>query len=313
MNLSDARDIIAILPSGRTLYHYYPDRFAVVLLGYALGDGCRVADLKRSRFARLLQRPAIKKLIARRGDGRLTQDDLAGLWPAECQTYALALDIWGEDDNDRSWKQTTRNGVNLVLQLNFTGLHDAGLDKLVSDAGGAVFNYAGHPVCLADRHTLAWARLDIDLASGTALIEEIQSDWVRNALSALAAGHDETAGSHCVLYNGETVRRADLNDYIATHLSAHVRLWPEAMLNAAVQFLIEEAGIGSIWYHSAESGHRLKKVTWRAPPRSLYSDLPRRFCFEKTPHPPGFITSQLPKKLAASVRAGKERFWHLAI
>lgn len=46
---------------------------------------------------------------------------------------------------------------------------------------GSHFNYCGHPVS-RQRNTLAWARLDLDLNSATALIEEIQSDWIRDVV-----------------------------------------------------------------------------------------------------------------------------------
>ena len=44
----------------------------------------------------------------------------------------------------------------------------------------------GHPVLAPGerpyfRETLAWARIDLDLVSSEALVEEIQSDWVRCA------------------------------------------------------------------------------------------------------------------------------------
>lgn len=44
--------------------------------------------------------------------------------------------------------------------------------------------YHGHPVRKDDVETLAWARIDLDFASNQALIEEIQSDWVKNAANS---------------------------------------------------------------------------------------------------------------------------------
>ena len=40
-----------------------------------------------------------------------------------------------------------------------------------------------HPVASGGELTLAWSRIDLDLDRGEALVEEIQSDWVRDAQS----------------------------------------------------------------------------------------------------------------------------------
>jgi hypothetical protein len=77
---------------------------------------------------------------------------------------------------------TSRRGFNLVLQLNFSSRHDEPYRKLVDPDDYRPFELGGHPVAKGALHTLAWSRLDIDLNTGEALIEEIQTDWIREAL-----------------------------------------------------------------------------------------------------------------------------------
>jgi hypothetical protein len=51
-------------------------------------------------------------------------------------------------------------------------------------------------------------------------------------------------------------------------------------------------GLHRIYYHTWESGNRLKYLedkSWGQPPRSLYTALPKRFCFDTTHEAPGFL------------------------
>lgn len=68
-----------------------------------------------------------------------------------------------------------------------------------------------------------------------------------------------------------------------------MRLWDEAMLASAIWFLKEEIGITRIYYHTFEFGSQWKCITGMQPPRSLYTRLPDRFCFEKTRQVPHFL------------------------
>ena len=71
------------------------------------------------------------------------------------------------------------------------------------------------------------------------------------------------------------------------------------MLWAAISFLREEIGIDHIFYHSAESGRLLKHIQGGLPPYSLYSDLPRRFCFALSPEVPVFLQQEKTFRKAA--------------
>ncbi|MGL4666681.1 MAG: hypothetical protein ACRCWR_01975 [Saezia sp.] len=62
------------------------------------------------------------------------------------------------------------------------------------------------------------------------------------------------------------------------------------MLWAGISFLREEIGICDIFYHSFDGGRFLKRIDGnRLPLRSLYTNLPRRFCFAPTQEAPEFL------------------------
>lgn len=58
------------------------------------------------------------------------------------------------------------------------------------------------------------------------------------------------------------------------------------MLAAAVDFIVDELGLRRIYFHSYETGKALKRCN---PPRSLYTDIPRKFCFQNITEAPFFL------------------------
>ncbi len=183
-----------------------------------------------------------------------------------------------------------------MLQLNFDAAHDAVYRRLVKPRRGEPpFEYGGHPVA-RNRNTLAWARIDLDLQRGEALIEEIQSDWIREARTV--ATRAERSLHPCSQCNKKhAFSRWDLHGsaeqvcrYVGNHVEPHARDWQEAMLLAAIWLIREPLGIRQIFYHTWESGTVLKNmnVNW-APPKSLYTELPKRFCFQAVKHAPTFL------------------------
>ena len=161
-----------------------------------------------------------------------------------------------------------------MLQLNFSMAHKRELARLVPN--WSEYNrWSYHPTAVDQELTLAWARIDLDLETGEALIEEIQSDWVRDA--------------DAYAYRNKDNAEEDWDKYIEQVLKPETRKWPEAMLTAAVWFLAVEMGIRTIFYHTHESGSKLKRIGGSAPPRSLYTSLPKKFCFELTHNGPLFI------------------------
>jgi hypothetical protein len=282
-------EIIACLSEERTLFHYFKGQYAFFLLSYATKGLSSVSDIKKSPFRHLLNQQDVKALLAYQGNGKLTDNLFAHAWRDGSQPFVLTVDKWANSDK---WeRQTTRKGSNLVLQLNFSEKHNRAYRRLVKPDYDDVFNYYAHPVMARGkrnfyRDTLAWARIDLDLDSGEALIEEIQSDWVRRAKycqQAIKKGLSPRYLSWC------DCKPEEFMTYAEKILAPFYKLWSEAMLSATIHFIYTELGIGNIYYHTHESGHKLKQIYGGAPPRSLYSDLPRKFCFQMTNEEPDFI------------------------
>lgn len=288
----------------RLLFRYYKDRYAAMLLERQLQPRLRISTLRTGPYARLLDRPAIKALVASKGDGFLHRDDFASLWPYETQSYVVTFARWGsERSRDRRWNQTSRPRHQLVLQLNFPYAHDAEYYRLIPDAEGMPFACSFHPVNMNKRLTMAWARIDIDLVSGEALIEEVQNDWIRNVGGALSAALEGWG-----IYAPD---RDKLKAYAEIVLAPHAAMWSEAVLAAALQVLTRDCGIGRIWYHHCETGCEIKQMTGWRPPRSLYTDLPKRFCFELTDDAPEFILSAQPRWLRKKLERREGKFWRM--
>ncbi len=282
-------EVIAYLPEERTLFYYFKGQYAFQLLAYATKEQQSVSAIKRSPFQHLLNQPDVKALLAYQGNGKLTPELFKHAWNENSQPFVLTVDRWG---NSNRWQcQTTRKGCNLVLQLNFSEKHNRAYQRLVKPDDDYVFNYSGHPVMDREkralyRDTLAWARIDFDLESGEALIEEIQSDWVRRVKRCLLG---IKRGSTPWYMDWCKCKPEEFITYAEKILAPFYTLWSEAMLAAAIRFIYTELGIGSIYYHTYETGQKIKQVIGGAPPRSLYSDLPRKFCFQITDEDPEFI------------------------
>ncbi len=288
MNPQQLDEIIACLPQERTPFHYFRDRYALMLLGYVVRREMKVAALRASPFGRLLDKSVLRSTLDRLADGKLRATQLDHRWPKRYVSFLLTVGRFG----GRYSNQTSRPGYNLVLQLNFTRQHDRPYTRLVKPRRDAVFNYRSHPILRRKtrpyfRETLAWSRLDINLATSEAVIEEIQSDWVRQAQSAHAQLHSSPQR-----FNDDWEVDGDAEHftrYMDKILAPYLKLWDEAMLAASIAFLREELGIQTIYYHTNDTGYALKGIQGRRPPRSLYTDLPRRFCFQEQETMPSFL------------------------
>ncbi|GAB5520241.1 MAG: hypothetical protein RhofKO_24920 [Rhodothermales bacterium] len=276
-------------PAGRTLFHYYRDRYAVEALSRAVGEGSTVHALKRSPLAGLLQRPIVKTILASAcADGRVTPERLAQVWahivPTELLTYRLSYGRWGETKGywKQYYRQTTRPGENLVVQLNFNNQHKQAYYRLIRpEADLHPFAGYGHPIRADDELTLAWCRVDIEPLTGEALIEEVQNDWIREADAGLRYKQKWQIGT-------DRARR-DLKDYVTEILKPHRQVWAKAVVTATLNVLREAFDLHMVYFHSPESGAVLKGIEGSTPPRSLYSALPRKLGFRPTPHPPRFV------------------------
>jgi len=292
MRLDDYKEVVACLRGERTLYHYYPDRYAFMLLGWAAGEGARLDALRSSAYAPLLQKPAVKNLLSGCGAAVVDHQRFDSFWPADTKRFLLGLDHW-------HGFQTSRSGAvghNLVLQINFTKEHMRLLEQRFGCTD--LFNSPAHPVQQATgerrRETLAWARIDLDLRRDEALIEEVQSDWVSTLDWALRHGW------RCA---GEDISAAQLKRYKELELSWVGRQWADAMLAATLDFLRNELGITKIFFHTFEGGNLTKKMGNWLPPRSLYSTLPKRFCMQRTKEGPRFLRDD--RRLRRLFRARK--------
>ncbi|MEP3277785.1 MAG: hypothetical protein ABJN26_18980 [Stappiaceae bacterium] len=316
MELEQAQQIIRVLPKQRTLFDYYQDRYAIVLLEQKTKQPAPITFLKKTRFGKLLDKSAVKQIIAHKGDGILSREDLAYAERKDAFQSVLTLGLWSGRRRGRDWAQTSRQGTNLVLQMNFDREHDRAYERLVGSIDESPFCELAHPICTKGRTTMAWARLDIDWNSGEALVEEVQNDWVRGALSAYkdakrlsAAEGGEKRNFHFWGYH--LGRAPSYIEYVEKYLLPRAKYWSEAMLTATIWFLREELNIPVIWYHTPETGKLVKNIKYNGPPVSIYSRLPKQFCFALTDETPPFVIEAARKKVRQRLRTGKDQFWRL--
>lgn len=211
-----------------------------------------------------------------------------------------------------------RPGFNLVVQLNLSGKHtdkirrvDPALLERVTD------RWSDHPVRDDGQITVAWSRIDMDVSAGVALIEEIQSDWVRETrelrdeVKAITRRQDFERAAFA--RNRYQPRRSWLRYLDGADFRRVEKHWAEAMLEATCQFLWEEIGITDIYLYDYETGCRVKGMNdpdWQ-PPRSLYTKLPRRFGMKRVETVPAFLKAGMDRHLKKVFKGAPARFWHL--
>ncbi len=291
----------------RKSYFYFKDKYALDITMFLLEDfqELRIGDLKKSRFAFLLQKGPVKDLVSKLGKNTITKEDIQAIRFPEGKGFSYTISEWGEYTPHRndSYYQTSRPGINLVLRLNFDLKHNWIYNRLISpDKGSHPFALTGHPVSVKKEYTMSWARLDISLETGEVLVEEIQNDWLREVHRVLAyLEYWEKKGKDLSKYwLFEYTSLEKLRTYYSSLLKPYYKLWDEAILNLVLVFSKKELGIDSIYYHTYESGKYLKGYgSYSLPPRSVYSKLPKRFGFSETGEAPDFIRKEkyLKKKL----------------
>jgi hypothetical protein len=115
----------------------------------------------------------------------LSSRRLLEYWPDYTRQFLLELGSWGGTERVRGSVQTSRDGFNLVLRLHCMTEAMALMEQWL-DEEERELNVAYHPVSLpgSNRYTetFAWARIDCDFATNEALIEELQSDWIRGLI-----------------------------------------------------------------------------------------------------------------------------------
>ena len=282
------QEIIDCLPEDKTRFQYFRDRYSTLLLPWLVEDGALLSDVKKSHYAPLLNKQPAKQVVSQFGDGRFNGDAFTQAWAEPHECFLLTLGQWG--GGYRSYCQTSRKGHNLVLQLNMSTQYLSLFNRCMHDDAKDWFECYLHPILKERengfyRQTLGWARIDLDFETGEALIEEIQSDWIRDARSCKRyfEKRQEMRGNEAY---------KDLIRYCDTVVRQLSPVWDEAILTSALWFLREEIGIKTIWYHTYDSGTKLKQIKHCKPPKSVFSTLPKRFCFERTREHPEFLMKE---------------------
>jgi len=292
-----------LLRKEKVRFFYFRDYYAFLLLMYNIGEaGMEIREIKRSSFARLLDRPQIKTICQTLGDGKLNRDVLMYNIPLAQECFMLTLDEWGQEKQPWStgYYQTSRPGKNLVIQLNFSNQHDKYYRQLIRPTGSHPFEYENHPISKGKYRTLAWARIDLADDLSYALIEEIQTDWIRLANSyktTIETIETDEQGEQRLAQASHQSRKTDeerLQKYVDAVLKPYTAIWDEAILSASIWFLKEEMGVNKIFYHTFEGGNLLKGIDMiKKPPKSLYTKLPGKFCFSITDEAPEFINAKV--------------------
>ncbi|MEM1091780.1 MAG: hypothetical protein AAF552_02740 [Pseudomonadota bacterium] len=278
----------------RRCFSYFKGRYALLLLKHVLGRGRSIAELRLSPFHQLLQKPAVKTVLKWAGGGLLTPELLDFAWQDPVLDFVVSFSHFS------GWCQTSRRGANLVIQLNFSRSQQRRYERLMRPQEHGALQLWGHPVDRVSRETLAWVRVDLDLDDEEALIEEVQGDWLREVDSLLRAYRN--AAEDDPVYLGFHTTVGALRRYHAA-LKPYRQLWDEAALAAALEYLLGDLGIRRVFYHQFKTGCELKRIDRHdAPPMSLYTDLPRRFCMQATDKGPQFLMRQrkLRRRLAGA-------------
>lgn len=318
MKREQVEEVLACLGGERRVFHYFEDRYCLDLIEFEMArqerDDIKVAELKESSVGRYLKKPVVSQALKHCADGIVVKQDLQSFWQTNMLPFTLTLDCWGS--GERGWDQTSRNNCNLVLQLNFNGEHDGLYRKLIKpEAGRGPFEYWGHPVQKKTRKTLSWVRMDIDFDTGEVLIEEIQNDWLRKASTVLTRVKNRKAKTPTIkprdVCRGVMGDFNDLEYYVETTLAPYRKHWAEASMLAALRFIRDELGLSSVYYHSFETGIKLKDVCGK-PPRSMYTKLPKKFGFTETDNPPELLKND--KFAKRCIKAINQPLWqHLAL
>lgn len=308
--------LLQALDGPRRLFHYAADEYARYLAERQVkAAATTLADFQRSRFGKLLERPNLKAAKAGWGDGRLDYDRLQLVRASNPLAFRITFSRWGDMRRERyNYNQTSRPGYNLVVQLNFGGDHNKAYQALVKNRTYWYhpFHYGCHPAQADREFTIAWARIDISDDLGTALIEEVQSDWWKEACGDVEVKRHrqrDAAGKWREWTDKRSTNGLEVSameNYLEQVLRPYGKVWEEAMLTAALKMLWEEIGVERVFYHTYATGCALKNCT---PPRSLYTKLPKRFCFAQTTEVPSFIRPSM-KRLRRKMKK-EPVFWVL--
>lgn len=308
MEYSLVKEVIECLPQERSLYPYFKDKYAIALLERHIGETPKtIRELKQSNFGRLLDKPVVTKTLANLGGGRIDQSNFPPLSVHPQDYYALTVGNWGSK-RSYHWNQTSRPGSNLVLHLNLDNRF-ATKFKQTCNANVNEFVDCGHPISFKREATLAWTRLDMDFNTGEILIEEIQSDLIRDLDTLYRRACANRLRKKTFRFYSFEFETHKTIDFCAHYVPKLKKAWAEVMLASTLWFIHEELGFSKVYYHSYETGKVMKGLKQSFPPKSLYTELPRKFCFHKTQETPSFIRQD--KKSKRRLKAANNPEWHL--
>lgn len=105
----------------------------------------------------------------------------------------------------------------------------------------------------------------------------------------------------------------NLKDYVEGVLAPHMKQWDEAMRAATLWYLVRQLGVKKIAYYGFETGARLKGFGHKEckPPKSLYTQLPKRFCMEKSNDLPDLLANCGERQVRKILKDHTPEFWHL--
>lgn len=299
------------------LYHYYKDKYALDLLKLKIKEETSIADLKKSHFGFLTQKKTVSEVLAKVGSKTVNGNHFDSVYKTDDIYFNTTLGHWGPRSRKEydGWYQTSRPGLNLVLQLNFDRVHNDAYYKLVRpDKDWHPFMNDDHPVLKRRGFTMSWVRLDVDLDAGEVLIEEIQNDWLRDVQYEVKWIYDQLDKRKAKDSKACIVKNSWQEQYITyyeQHLKKYKDVWEEASLNFAISFAVKELGCKHVFYNTFETGNFMKGMDeyYSKPPRSLYTKLPRRFGFVQTEEPPIMLSKE--KRLRKKLRTKGLKWYKL--
>ncbi len=307
MTPSEIKFLMATLETKNNEFKYYKDKYALDLLRYFVSSEMSVAALKQSELGFLTNKPIVKERLSRIGGKWVNDSTFQMKNEDDAIKLNYSLSKWGAyfgDNRKDDWYQTSRSGINLVLQLNFDSTHNEAYYEFLEPESHP-FYIDNHPVKKPTKQggiTMGWARLDVDLDNGEVLIEEIQNDWLREATVtadwakrriALKKASEKTRPKALEKIEPETFMT-----YYQKYLKKYIGFWDEALLNLAINFGKEQLGCNTVYYNTFETGNHFKGLPegYPRPPKSLYTKLPRKFGFKITDQPPYMLLKDIPTR-----------------
>ena len=310
MNKNEIKWITSCLPD-KMIYPYFKDKYALELLQLAFPESTKMATVKQSKFGRFLNKSLVRELIATCGSGQIDFNKVGTVWREDTSFLRLTMSQWGDVQRwkNGNYHQVSRPALNLVLQVNFDSAHDHCFYQTIGKENQGYFGYVDHPQ--HDKlNTLGWLRLDINMETGEALIEEVQSDWVKQAARYKRNLKTQPKDEDCECLACQRPKALEL--YL-NQFKPYMKLWDEMILSAGIWFLVKQLGLKKIWYHSFETSKHYKMMPdYSLPPKSVYSKLPQRFGFDKVQKAPELITEcKALGKLARRAKAQGMQFYKL--